>query len=276
MKPKKPPASPERRARWRATNALRERITDAFPRTLRGRPKMKKFDWASHVDDCGPTPPRLLQFWDKDPPKEVQRMFEHTGEVCKRMGFAHDVLDLAAARERMVRFRDGAWAVHFDRAPHPSMQADLLRIVDLYADGGMYLDADMVLKRPLPFALPPSPFFIQWASGHRTNVANWFLASPKGHPVFAAILDIIDERLSSLPIDDNGRYVSANLISETGPGPVSHAVENHLRERPQARDLVVIPVLWSREFVHPGRRFLNGPVAYKRSGRHWKLPRIKT
>lgn len=260
-----------RGARWEATTAARAWLGSALDADRQGRADLANVDWSRHFEPFGETPRRLVQFWDRDPPEEVAAMFRQTRQMLDKAGYEHLIFDLQTARERIAETAGDAWVDHYDRAPHPSMQADIFRIVELHGHGGMYMDADMVLKAVIPFPPPQVPLFVQWNLGERKNVANWFLSSPAGHPLYASILERIDARLGTLERDAEGRYVSVNLIPETGPGQVSNAIEEYLRARGDVPpDIAIMTVAWSREFVQPARFFLEGPVPYKRSGLHWR------
>ena len=190
-------------------------------------------------------------------------------EVCRETGYEHVAYDLEGARARLAA-TDAAWVDAFDGAFHPSMQADILRVVELAHHGGIYIDADMTLSRPLPFAPPPVPLFAQWAHGSRTNVANWFLCAPLGDPVLRAILQRMARKLAQAPREADGRFVKQSLLGLTGPVMLSRALERHIRADPDARDVAVMPVRWCHSFVEPARRFLQAKVEYKSSGLHWR------
>lgn len=290
---RKPPASEKKRSRWRATNAAREALVGRLDMEvfgtrkkarglLRGRaggaakpgaerkvPTLQGFDWAAHFADCGRTPRRVVQFWDKTPPEQIARMFAQTEAVCAENGFTHHVFDLHSARERIAEIAGPDWVGIYDRASHPAMQADVFRILELRAHGGYYMDADMALAVPFPFDPPPVPLFVQWAKGQRANVANWFLCTPPGQPVYDAIVDELAASIGRMPRTEDGRYAHDDLVRFTGPGPLSRALEAYLRNHGDRRDVAVMPVHWCHRFVQPGRKFLKAPMQYKREGLHW-------
>lgn len=259
-------------SRWPHTNAAR-----AFTVALAGRAKSEKaldisrLDWAAHFAGEGTsTPRRVVQFWDKAPPEEIRTLLAQVERVCADTGYEHVVYDLAGARERIEAMGEATWLRHFDDAFHPSMQADIFRVLELYHHGGLYVDADMTLARPIPFAPPTVPLFAQWTGSTRANVANWFLCSPARHPLFARILERIEAQLDAAARDGDGKFVKTNLLKLTGPAIVARAVEDYLAQRPGVPAAAVMPVAWCHTFVEPARRFLANPPQYKREGLHWK------
>lgn len=267
-----PDAMEEDRAQWQHTNAARDYLTALATVDEKGRLDISRLDWAVHYPDAGATltPRRVVQFWDRNPPEEIRLLFAQVAKVCAETGYAHEVYDLDGARERILAAAGPAWAAHYDNAFHPAMQADIFRMVEIYHHGGVYVDADMTLTRPIPFAPPPLPLFAQWAEGSRTNVANWFLCSPPGDPAFAAILRRMERRLGKAQREPDGRFRKAGLLTLTGPVVASRALEAYLARRPGERPVAVMPVSWCHSFVEPARRFLPEPPQYKRAGMHWR------
>lgn len=239
-------------------------------------------DWATHfaaVPGADATPRRIVQFWDKAPPDEIRTLIDQVSLVAADTGYEHVVYTLESARARIAAIPDDGvpWLAHFDDAFHPAMQADIFRVLELYHHGGTYIDADMTLARPIPYAPPTVPLFAQWTGEMRTNIANWFLSSPPGHPLFAAILSAIAGQLADAAREPDGRFAKVNLLKLTGPAIVARAVEDYLAEAGLGEGASgvrapagVMPVGWCHTFVMPARRFLANPPQYKREGLHWK------
>lgn len=262
----------EAQSRWPHTNAARAYTVALAPKAKSEKAlDISRLDWAAHFAGEGAiTPRRVVQFWDKAPPDEIRTLLDQVGRVCADTGYEHIVYDLASARARIEAMGEARWVRHFDDAFHPAMQADIFRVLELYHHGGLYVDADMTLARPIPFAPPTVPLFAQWTGSTRANVANWFLSTPAGHPMFERILARIAAQLDAAQRDADGKFVKTNLLKLTGPAIVARAVEEYLSERPGRPVAAVMPVAWCHTFVEPARRFLANPPRYKREGLHWK------
>lgn len=265
-------ATQEARAKWTATNGARERLSALAGTDEEGRLDITGLDWSQHFAAAGSTPRRVVQFWDRDPPEQVAILLARVGEVCAATGYEHMLYDLATARARIEEIAGPEWVEHYDRAFHPSMQADIFRLLELHHGGGLYIDADMALSRPIPFTPPPVPLFVQWGEGPRTNVANWFLCTPPGQAIYARIIGRMKRKLGEAPRDTDGRYIKQNLLGLTGPLVVARALERYLSRNPEAKDIAVMPASWCHSFVQPARRFFQAKVDYKASGQHWKRP----
>ena len=119
----------------------------------------------------------------------------------------------AHAPERVVRA--------YERLVDGAAQADLWRLVALHEEGGVYLDIDGSLAKPLSSILAGRSEVFVW---DRKRFTNYFLATVPKNPVFAAFLDRVVERIEThhLRKDRTVFYV-------TGPG----ALESVLDERPE-------------------------------------------
>ncbi|UOM34958.1 glycosyltransferase family 32 protein [Acuticoccus sp. I52.16.1] len=256
--------------RWPHTNRIRAYTVALATGTREKELDISGLDWAAHFGAAGETPRRVVQFWDKAPPAEVRRLLDQVAKICRASGYEHVVYDLATARARIAEAAGPLWTRHFDDAFHPSMQADIFRVLELYHHGGLYIDADMTLVRAIPYAPPTVPLFAQWTGEMRTNVANWFLSSPAGHPVFAFVIEYIGRQLATAEREPDGSFTKTNLLKLTGPAIVARAVEDYLAVHDGEPVAAVMPVAWCHTFVAPARRFLPNPPQYKREGLHWK------
>ncbi|MGV6848902.1 MAG: glycosyltransferase [Marinibacterium sp.] len=256
--------------RWRATNAVRQGLVDRLEIVGEDLPVLRGFDWSSHFADCGKTPKRVVQFWDRDPPDQITQLLRQTESVCADSGYDHQIFDLDGARARIGEIAGSVWLDYFDRASHPAMQSDIFRLLEVRAGGGFYMDADMALAKRFPFSPPPVPLFVQWARGRRSNVANWFFGGPPEHAIFDRILAEMQRMIETMPVTDTGQFEKVDLVAHTGPGPISRALESYLRKHADRRDVAVMPVHWSHRFVRPGHRFLKATLDYKRDGTHWQ------
>ena len=105
-------------------------------------------------------------------------------------------------------------------------QADLWRLVALYSEGGVYLDIDGSLVRPLADILAGRSEVFLW---DRKRFSNYFMATVPGNPLFAEFIDCVVDR-----IENHHVRRERTVFYVTGPG----ALEEVLDGRP---DTVFLP-----------------------------------
>lgn len=121
-------------------------------------------------------PKRLVQFWDKDIPSEVEILLVRNAQLCKIYGYNYFLYSESSARLFLKSHGFDSIVVEaFDAAPHPAIKADLFRLAEISVNGGFYLDADMVLRETFFNVVNKgSSVFFKWSMGDRRNVCNWF------------------------------------------------------------------------------------------------------
>jgi mannosyltransferase OCH1-like enzyme len=134
----------------------------------------------------------------------------------------------------------------FARCRHPAMRCDYLRLCFVFAEGGLYVDADDVLLgdgwktlfaddalklQPLCYDIASAamiPASKIW-QGHLSTADRIFyvnndpLAAPSGHPVLQRALERATDKL----LGDDAR---PEIQSTTGPGNLTAALVAHARE----------------------------------------------
>lgn len=93
-------------------------------------------------------PRRLIQFWDKDPDEDVQKLLGANKKWAADNNVTYEFFDEKTARDWMAAHAPNAvYAVQaYDACFHPAMKSDLFRLAKLIVDGGFYLDADNVMN----------------------------------------------------------------------------------------------------------------------------------
>jgi mannosyltransferase OCH1-like enzyme len=200
-----------------------------------------------------------MQFWDRpEVPPEVAATMQTWEDTP---GFAYRRFDKSGARAFLHDRLGPHWARAFRAARHPAEQADFFRLAFLAVEGGVYADADdrrigdlVGLVRGIKSALLcVEPF---------GAVANNFLATPPGHPVFARAAD--EARQSLLSRDASG------IWSKTGPGLLTRTVARYLDGHAKGNG----PTVCLRRGDHfaPVVQF-HARMAYKAAPEYWNARR---
>nr|WP_282563261.1 glycosyltransferase [Gymnodinialimonas phycosphaerae] len=71
----------------------------------------------------------------------------HCGKVAAAAGVSHRVWNDTEARALLADGFPNVVAEAYDIAPHASMKSDVFRLAVLQRHGGVYVDADMVLRK---------------------------------------------------------------------------------------------------------------------------------
>ncbi len=91
---------------------------------------------------------KIFQYWDTgEPPEDVARMIESFRVL--NPGFKHRLFDRDAASWYIRKRLDDRAQRAFDACRAPAMQADVFRLAALWAEGGVYADADILCLVPI-------------------------------------------------------------------------------------------------------------------------------
>lgn len=134
--------------------------------------------------------------------------------------FEHRFLDTGARAEYVRRNAPPRVAAAYGRLTDGAAQADLWRLVALYKEGGVYLDIDATLVKPLSEILAGRDAVYLW---DRRRFSNFFLATVPGNPVFAEFIERVVDG-----IEHHRERGGRTVFYVTGPG----ALEEVLDERP--------------------------------------------
>ncbi len=92
-------------------------------------------------------PRRIMQFWDKDTPSDVQVLLAMNEAWADRHNVIYDFFDETAALKYLSQKVVNGYALSdvFKACFHPAMKADFFRLAYLFDLGGLYIDADNVV-----------------------------------------------------------------------------------------------------------------------------------
>lgn len=200
-----------------------------------------------HTDRTARIPKTLVRFWHDpcDLPPDVRKCLE-SWDALREEGFAFRMFsDVSAAAYIAERYGPRELAA-FARCRHPAMRSDYLRICFVLAEGGLYVDADDVLRGPgwkdvfRDGTLKLQPLCYDVTAGgmvsapelRRTDLAmegrifyvnNNPIAAPAGHPVLRRALARATDRLL-------GDEPAPEIQSATGPGNLTASLAAHAHQ----------------------------------------------
>ncbi|GGE15232.1 hypothetical protein GCM10011390_37910 [Aureimonas endophytica] len=200
-------------------------------------------------------PPTIHQYWDEAvPPPDLQAYIASWQTL--NAGFEHRLWNAASAREVLHGSPVPGALAAFDRAPEPAMKADLFRLALLFAEGGVYADADDRCLRAIAPLVGPERGFVAYQED-LGSLGNNFVAATPGHPILGRALE--------LAVAAVNRGDADILWLATGPGLLTRAAAESLATRPEIEAGFVL--LDRSEFL----RFsaIHCLAAYKATERHW-------
>lgn len=232
-----------------------------------------------------PIPRTLIRFWH-DPsavPADVKTCLGSWGAL-REAGITFRMFGDASAANYIAERYGRREVAAFARCRHPAMRSDYLRLCFVFAEGGLYVDADDVLLgegwenvfrdgtlkvQPLCFDVTTRAM-VSAAELRRTDlptdgrifyVNNNPIAAPAGHPVLRRALARATDRLL-------GDDPAPEIQSTTGPGNLTAVLAAHAREsqvlgRAAAPDFELL-LEWER-VVEPC-----WDLAYRNDDRNWR------
>ena len=154
----------------------------------------------------------------------------------------------------------------FDEAPHAAVQSDIIRLVVLAQEGGLYIDADERCVAPLTPLLQRlgTVEFVGWLSPDTPSyLYNGFLAVRQGSSIIRSAL----EDMISLRRNHRARGVRSDVWQVSGPGLITRAVARALSDPRRAGTIMLLTDREWRRFAHTDET-----LAYKHSrAGNWRL-----
>lgn len=178
-------------------------------------------------------------------------------------GWTYKLWDLEAA-EAFISEKFGDEVLQRFRRISPDYygaRSDLLRYLNIYAEGGVYLDIKSTCERPLDKAILPGEKFLLFHFPHimesartpevhkeysithpdliphrNVEYVQWVIVSVPGHPYMRAVVDCVLRRIDTYtPFTHGvGKVASVRL---TGPVPYTHVIHRILDDHPHTRPM---------------------------------------
>jgi len=153
----------------------------------------------------------FFQYWDSpNVPEDVRVLID--GFARANPSLAHRLYDRKSGREFIRKHFGHRELAAFDACAVSAMQADYLRLCLIYADGGLYLDADIAPVEPLDTLVASAPFGLLSRRGLLVNNATIFFRNPRDL-FLGACLTVVTDNILNRRFDD--------IIAVSGPGPIS-------------------------------------------------------
>ncbi|WP_312300867.1 glycosyltransferase [Chryseobacterium sp.] len=140
-------------------------------------------------------------------------------------------------------------------------RADFFRYAILYKKGGIYLDIDSTITRPLSQLIKESDQAVISRERHDNLYVQWGLIFAKGHPFLKKVLELMLDNI------ENHRYPN-DVHATTGPTVFSEGIRQALQEDPDISYTLFdgIEFRGYLQFKYKlGKFFL-----YKNRSQHWK------
>lgn len=223
-----------------------------------------------------PLPLRVIQYWDQNPPEQIAQMIAHNRALCLSAGIDHVLLNDEQALQFLQTQMDSRVVEAYERAPHPAMKCDLLRLCYLYQNGGYYVDADVVLRDGFEdlFSISAELVVFKWNEATRSNLCNWLIGSAPRSSVLAFALKETANSILLASQGDKSRMIE-NALSISGPGIFTRSVATAVSKKTQEINtgvgsvICIKTVSYAYSKVQSALGYLGQPPEYKTTARHW-------
>lgn len=228
-------------------------------------------------------PKTLIRFWHDpcDLPDDVRACLA-SWDRLREDGFEFRMFDDASAAAYIIARYGVREREAFARCRHPAMRCDYLRMCFMLAEGGLYVDADDVLRgeewryifrdgrlkvQPLCYDIPSSrmvPAAEIWRADLPTEARIFYLnndpiAAPAGHPVIRRALARATSKLL-------GADRFPEIQATTGPGNFTAALAAHARDLTTAGAALDFELLRNWEAIAETR----WELSYRGDARNWR------
>lgn len=222
-------------------------------------------------------PRRVMQFWDREPPDQIQQLLARNRSLCAQAGAEYLLFDAGQARDFIQAHGTPLHLQAYDIAEHPAMKCDVFRLCYLARRGGFYVDADLVLRPNLAelLAMPGDLLVFQWDKQNLSNLCNWLIGACAGQATLEATLEATAHSIVSACTADS-KLALKNILNVSGPGIFTRAVATHLAQHegsPAVKGVNIQTVSRAHQLIELGPAFLAAPLDYKNNlndKRHWR------
>lgn len=202
-----------------------------------------------------PIPNAVHQYWEGPIPPDLAAALATMKQLNPREHYT--LWSRAEARAYVADHASAATLRAFDLSRHAAERADLFRLVLLFNEGGIYVDADDLCRGPLRDLVPTGAKTVVFQEYHGA-IANNFLATVPGNGVLAEALDsAVEETIAG---------GGSSIWMRTGPGVYTRSLAKAIARngsKPLSGTHILKQTDMSRCLV------ICAPFSYKLDNRHW-------
>ncbi|MBM6583916.1 tetratricopeptide repeat protein, partial [Microvirga sp. BT689] len=210
-------------------------------------------------------PRAIIQYWDSpEPPSDIRLLMQTWRD--KNRDCQYQLFDDKTAKEFLAEHYSTDVLRAYKRATHPAEKADLFRLAYLYANGGIYVDADDRCVGPLGEVLPFHAELIVYQEDYALGglavgtLGNNFLAAAPKNAVIGRALELATQALNMGDTDV--------VWLKTGPGLITRAFAQ------TAANTLLKPSAWLKGVVILERAQLSHASAFHcfatyKQAQHW-------
>jgi tetratricopeptide (TPR) repeat protein len=211
-------------------------------------------------------PKVITQYWDDpEPPEDVQLLMDSWR--LKHNDFRHQRFDDASAKAFLAQTYAPDVLRAYQRAGIPAEKADLFRLAYLFANGGIYVDADDRCLSPISTVLPAHVTLAVYQEDYALGglavgtLGNNFLAAAPQNAVIGRALELATEALNRGDTD--------MVWLKTGPALITRAFAEVASRTPLRLStwLKNVAVLERNQLSRLSA--IHCFTAYKKTTRHW-------
>ncbi|MEQ1611641.1 MAG: glycosyltransferase, partial [Hyphomicrobiaceae bacterium] len=178
-------------------------------------------------------------------------------------GYRHILYDDRSAAAYLKTNAAPSTLQAFLRTRDRTQRADVFRLARLYAEGGIYIDADDRCRGPLEPLLRPGKTFVAFQEDYG-SIANNFLAATPQHPVI--------KRALACAVEATNRGDLNLLWLSTGTGMLTRAFAQVLAaHKDRLNEFLQTVSIVERHAVRVSL-VPQCQASYKRAVRHWQTP----
>jgi mannosyltransferase OCH1-like enzyme len=108
--------------------------------------------------------------------------------------------------------------------PHGAFRADLIRLESLYIMGGVYLDSDIELIKPIDHLLDNNFFAVRES---QEDIANSVIGSTVGSEILLDAINLSIEVLKNVGLNKNDNYVVNGTHKSFGPYVITEVLKKY-------------------------------------------------
>lgn len=204
-------------------------------------------------------PKRVFQFWDINPPEDVLELMDGWKTLAGAENY--QLFSDEDARESIFGSLGAEGAKAYDSCWHPTLKSDFFRFVEMYERGGIYVDADeMIRDKNTDYfkSCTKDAHFFLYSNKFSSSIHSSILYGKPKMKVFQTCAEVSLQNIQRL----NGK--KANPMAVAGPGVLFDALIKTygIKDEYNATS--------SGEFESNSQCATSYPAEYRKDNRSWQ------